>query len=390
MGEPITLTDPDGAVTRLAPSSSWTREQVRAPGGEPALVTRLESGQLWFASGRRRSPWRHEVQVGAATVSTPQGRFHAIAETDGGATVVCQAGRARVVTGLGDPVLLNAEESAAISSDGGTLVVMDRGSATAGAGALTPDPEAAPARSTSSGSETGSEAAGDEPGAGDQGPAGLVAVAPAGRRARRRWEWIPELTAVAAVIALLVALALWVVGGRTSNDVAAPVPTTAATVAPPTTRRPGTAPSTAPTRTTRPRTTTSAAPATTTSRRPATTTTRPATTSTAPPATTTAPPATTTVTARPVAPGASAVGELVGCRRVGGGVEATVELTHRAGGASPFEVTVALVDAGDDVFAQAKGRSASLQPASRGRMTVTVPVAGRVSGACEVLQVVAV
>ena len=43
--EPITLTDPDGAVTRVAPWSSWTREQVRAPGGEPALVTRLEQGQ---------------------------------------------------------------------------------------------------------------------------------------------------------------------------------------------------------------------------------------------------------------------------------------------------------------------------------------------------------
>ena len=32
--EPITLTDPDGAVTRVAPWSTWTREQVRAPGGE--------------------------------------------------------------------------------------------------------------------------------------------------------------------------------------------------------------------------------------------------------------------------------------------------------------------------------------------------------------------
>ena len=62
--EPITLTDPDGAVTLVAPWSTWTREQVRAPGGEPALVTRLEQGQLWFSAGRRRSPWRHEVRIG--------------------------------------------------------------------------------------------------------------------------------------------------------------------------------------------------------------------------------------------------------------------------------------------------------------------------------------
>src|SRR4051794_13149531 len=124
--EPITLTDPDGAVTRVAPWSSWTREQVRAPGGEPALVTRLDHGQLWFAAGRRRSPWRHEVHVGPAVVSTPRGRFHATAEPDGGATIACLAGRTRGGGGLREPVLLSADQSAAVSSDGRTLVVIER------------------------------------------------------------------------------------------------------------------------------------------------------------------------------------------------------------------------------------------------------------------------
>src|SRR4051794_13328335 len=126
--EPITLTDPDGAVTRVAPWSSWTREQVRAPGGEPALVTRLDQGQLWFSAGRRRSPWRHEVHVGPAVVSTPRGRFQAVAEPDGGAPIACLAGRTRVVAGLREPVLLGPDQSAAVSSDGRTLVVMDRAS----------------------------------------------------------------------------------------------------------------------------------------------------------------------------------------------------------------------------------------------------------------------
>ena len=79
--EPITLTDPDGAVTLVAPWSTWTREQMRAPGGEPALVTRLEQGQLWFSAGRRRSPWRHEVHIGRVVVSTPMGRFQMLART---------------------------------------------------------------------------------------------------------------------------------------------------------------------------------------------------------------------------------------------------------------------------------------------------------------------
>ncbi|MBX3285869.1 MAG: hypothetical protein KF703_11050, partial [Actinobacteria bacterium] len=104
--EPITLTDPDGAVTLVAPWSTWTREQMRAPGGEPALVTRLEQGQLWFSAGRRRSPWRHEVHIGPVVVSTPVGRFHVTAEPDGGATVDCLAGRTRVKAGLQEPVIL--------------------------------------------------------------------------------------------------------------------------------------------------------------------------------------------------------------------------------------------------------------------------------------------
>lgn len=124
--ESVLLTDPNGAVTRVAPWSTWTREQRRTPGGEAALITRLDDGQLWFSAGSSSSTWRHEVHVGTAVVTTPSGRFHAIAEADGGATITCLAGRTRVATNLRQPALLEADQMVAVASDGRTLVVMER------------------------------------------------------------------------------------------------------------------------------------------------------------------------------------------------------------------------------------------------------------------------
>lgn len=364
--EPITLTDPDGAVTRVAPWSSWTREQVRAPGGEPALVTRLDQGQLWFSAGRRRSPWRHEVHVGPAVVSTPRGRFHAIAESDGGATVACLAGRTRVVAGLREPVLLGPDQSAAISSDGRTLVVMDRVVATEGdddvrvvdltaaeageAGAAAEVPELAtvgaaagavasvsgprfpelPAEGTDGGDDGDAE---DLPYAGEPGPA--------------RLGWIPELMAVAALVGLLVA-AVWVFTRDTGDDVGRTKPTVPVSDLTP-------APTTGRAITTV-ATTTTAAPST----------------SAAP--TTTAPPATTT--------GATAVGELTGCRRAAGGVSVTVTVTHRTGPASRFRVAAALADASGATFARASADTDVVQPGSSTTASVLVPVTGPVAGSC--------
>ena len=377
MIEPITLTDPDGAVTRLAPSSTWNREQVRAPGGEPALVTRLDSGQLWFAAGRRRSPWRHEVHVGAAVVSTPDGRFQAIAEGDGGATIVCLAGRARIVTGLGDPVLLHAEESAAVSGDGETLLVMDR--VVGDERAFEPDePASVPpdrplmpvvvetAAERNAAEEAGEDATADQPA--PVSASGLALIEPA-----RRWrprEWVPEITVVAAVVALLVAVAM-VFGGGSDGDseqAAAPVTassTTTATTRPPTTRPP----------TTRPPTT-----------RPPTTqppTTRPPTTQ--PPATA---PTAAPQPARVAVVGAFATGELVGCQRVPGGVKATVDVISRGGPASWFRLLVGLRDSNGAVVAQAEGLTDRLPPGGGARVEVLVPVQGPVTGVCEVLGVV--
>ncbi|HEX2578753.1 MAG TPA: hypothetical protein VHK88_20585, partial [Aquihabitans sp.] len=249
--EPITLTDPDGAVTRVAPWSSWTREQVRAPGGEPALVTRLEHGQLWFAAGRTRSPWRHEVHVGPAIVSTPRGRFQATAEADGGATIACLSGRTRVVAGLREPVLLEPDQSAAVSSDGATLVVMDRpsGDERSGAderpereaGGDAPSAAAVPAFADSDrdhdldlvladadlelgrtgASADDAEDAGEVAEVAGGGPEvptePLPARAPDGPD-RRRLRWVPELVAVAALLGVLVAAVIVFAGSGSDDD----------------------------------------------------------------------------------------------------------------------------------------------------------------------------
>ena len=364
--EPITLTDPDGAVTRVAPWSSWTREQVRAPGGEPALVTRLDQGQLWFAAGRRRSPWRHEVHVGPAIVSTPRGRFQAIAEPDGGATIACLAGRTRVVAGLREPVLLGPDQSAAVSSDGRTLVVMDQ---TSGAEITDPDiidltaaeelEEAEVADLATVGAAEVSVGRGghlltmpgfeerppDEPSApeplpysDDSGPA--------------RLGWIPELAAVLALIGLLVA-GVWVFtrDGDGGADVASGPITTLpiATSAPQTTEAP---------------------------------------TTTAVPTTTDAPTTTATPTTRPpAATGATALGELQGCRRGPDGVIATVSLSHRSGPPSTFSVSAALVDPTGNEFARGTSRSELIQPGATSTVDVSISTEGKVDGSCELLEV---
>lgn len=354
--EPITLTDPDGAVTRVAPWSSWTREQVRAPGGEPALVTRLDQGQLWFAAGRRRSPWRHEVLVGPATVSTPRGRFHVTAEPDGGATIACLAGRTRVVAGLREPVVLGPDQTAAVASDGATLVVMDRTSgaplATHGDGAHEDPVEEEPVIPLSDGQVW--PAPDDEPAA-----VPLPAVA-GGDTAddlddeRPRLPWLPEVVAVAALLAVLVAA--FVVFGGSAED-----PQQVASVGSPTTIRA--------TSTTEEATSTTAAP-----------TTSPATTA----APTTVAPSTTPPTA--AAPG-TAEGALASCRRADGGVVATINLSHRSGGPGRFAVSVGLVDGAGQVFAQGTAESAVLDRGASQPVDVLVPVAGSVNGACELLGV---
>ncbi len=384
--EPITLTDPDGAVTRVAPWSTWTREQVRAPGGEPALVTRLEAGQLWFAAGRRRSPWRHEVHVGPATVSTPKGRFHVTAEPDGGATIACLTGRTRVVAGLREPVVLGPDQTAAVASDGATVVVMDRSSGVSdeepdwgdlsapipGAvasdegegddetelqlealgeprgdgqvGAATPAAGAAPAALAAAGAEGG-------------GGAGGAPVSPGPEPGEpRRWTWLPELVAVMAVIAVLVA-AVMVFGHGSDADEA-------------TSNRPAST-----------STTTTSAPSTSTSTTPTPTTT---TTPTTTPTTTTTPSTTPTV----VAPGI-ATGTLSSCRRSPGGVTATVAVVHRSGGAGRFTVAVGLVDGGGAVFGQGQAQTGVVRPGATVNLDVPIKVAGAAGGSCELLEVVA-
>jgi hypothetical protein len=363
------LTDPDGAVTRVAPWSSWTREQVRAPGGEPALVTRLDQGQLWFSAGRRRSPWRHEVHVGPAVVSTPRGRFQAVAEPDGGATIACLAGRTRVVAGLREPVLLGPDQSAAVSSDGRTLVVMDRAS-----GAEITDPEvidltaaeeldevevaelaavgSSDAASGGGGAVLSLPAFDERP---PESPSAPEPIVTEEEPRPARLGWIPELVAVLAVVGLVIA-AVWVFSGGDdgTTETAAPVTTLPIT-------------STAPTSTERPTTTAAA-----------TTTDAPATTSA---------PVTTQTTRPPAATGATAIGELQACKRSPDGVIATVSLSHRSGPASTFNVSASLVDPQGNEFARGAARSPLIQPGQEGTVDVLVRTNGRVEGSCELLEV---
>lgn len=395
-GEPITLTDPDGAVTLVAPWASWTREQVRAPGGEPALVTRLDQGQLWFSAGRRRSPWRHEVHIGDVVVSTPAGRFHVTAEPDGGATVECLAGRTRIASGLHEAVVLDAGETAAVASDARTVVLLDRESAEAVEGGAPADrrAELAPARAAvgifdgAAGSalaaavvradaagatgDDGTHPAPDGPalvepatdpasagdGGDDEGGAAPVGSDLPGALpllARPAWRRIPELVAVAALVGVL--LAAVIVFGRSTAD--------ELTTAPPSTLD---------------RPTTTDAPSTTAA----------STTSTAP--TTTTPASTPSTTAAPqaVTPTGTAGGELTRCRRApDGAVLATVLVTLTSGGAGRFKVDVGLVDRAGQVFARGEASSGLVEAGAPATVDVPVKVDGPVSGSCELLSVTA-
>jgi hypothetical protein len=345
--EPITLTDPDGAVTRVAPWSAWTREQVRRPGGESALVTRLDQGRLWFSSGRRKSPWLHEVHVGPAVVSTPGGRFQVSVEPDGGASVACLAGRTRVAASLEGPVVLGPDQSAAVSSDGLTLVVLDRPGVDVEDPLEEPNPVDDPKRHASDALV-------------EQGGEGVAELA---AERRRRWWWVPELTAAAAVVAVfLAAITLFV---------HRPSPGTSETAI------------TATTRSTLPLDTT--APPTVTSTTAVVTTTAPPTTA-APTTVTTVPPATSSPI-RPVSPGATGVGVLQACRRAPGGVLATVRVRHQVGAPSRFEVTVAAVDRSGAPVAQGKATTGALQPGTVGSVDVVVSTDTANVASCTVLMV---
>ncbi len=123
--EPVTLVDLDGAVTRIAPFSVWTREQVRHPGDQPLFITRLERGQLWHRAVQHGRTWAHEVQVGPATVMSEGGQFHVLAEPDGGATITCLEGQVAVAAQLTAPLLLERDEAVSIAADGETCVVIE-------------------------------------------------------------------------------------------------------------------------------------------------------------------------------------------------------------------------------------------------------------------------
>jgi hypothetical protein len=371
--EPITLNDPDGSVTRVAPWSTRTREQVRAPGGEPALVTHLEAGQLWFAAGRPRSPWRHEIRVGPAIVSTPRGRFHVTAEPDGGATIVCLAGRTRIVAGLREPVLLGPDQTAAVSSDGATLVVMDR-TVEDGAGdldTLAPDADAVvepaaagPVIDLTDSVMDPADLPVAEPVA---APAAALAATPAGAALddeivapyvapRRRRRILAEVVAVAALVTVLVAAAIVFSRDdrKSTTDVAggAPTATTAVTGT-------STATTDAPAKTT-----TSAAETATTEPKPQTT----------------APPATVAIVSNP---SAKATYHLDDCKRSAGGVTATVSVTQSGGGAASFKVEVGLVDEAGAKFASGTASSPMLDDGATTVLTVPVANPTQTSGYCE-------
>jgi hypothetical protein len=89
------------------------------------FVTRLHRGQLWHRTAAPTANWTHQVQVGPAMVVSPRGRFHAVAETDGGATVTCLEGMVEVSTGLRDALALQPDQAVAVAADGETCVVTE-------------------------------------------------------------------------------------------------------------------------------------------------------------------------------------------------------------------------------------------------------------------------
>lgn len=330
--ESVLLTDPDGAVTRVAPWSTWTREQRRAPGGEPSLVTRLDQGQLWFSAGSSGSPWRHEVRVGPAVVSTPRGRFHAIAEDDGGATVACLAGRTRVSTAFREPVLLDADQTVAVSSDGTTMVVINRES---------------------------------EP--------GLMLTGSAKGRPGRNRSRLPEAASIVALLALLVGAVFLFGRGLVPNEqVMVPVDFVPETVIDAPSVDPATVDPTVSEADTGPAEVGDADIAEDVPPAP----------STAP--TTSAPlPAVPPQVAPVTAPPGTATGRLIGCRRSATGVVATVDVVHRSGGPDRFTVDVALVDRTGTVFATGSSRTPVIEPSASFALDVAVDAESAARGACE-------
>lgn len=332
--ESVLLTDPNGAVTRVAPWSAWTREQRRTPGGEAALITRLDDGQLWFSAGSSGSAWRHEVHVGPAVVTTPSGRFHAVAEVDGGATITCLAGRTRVATNLRQPALLEADQMVAVASDGRTLVVMER------------EVAAVPVL----------------PGQAETQPE------------RRRRSRLPEAAAVAALVAVLIGAT--VLYGRqllASQQSEAPISSASGPLV-----------STAPV----PTAPTISSDTVGGSRgeadgpvpeRPVATTPPPA-----------APEPNSPAEAAPVAAArGTATGRLVDCRRSAGGVLAVVDLAHRSGGPGRYTVDVALVDRRGAVYATGSSLSPVVGSAAPATVEVVVAADSAARGACELTGITA-
>ena len=369
--EPITLSDPDGAITRVAPWSTWTREQVRAPGGEPSLVTHLKDGQLWFAAGRTRSPWHHEIRIGRVSVTTPRGRFHASAAQEGGATVACLAGRTRVLVEGGEPLVLRENQTAAISSDGNTVVVTQE----------TPfvDPETVPLAAFEPRDDAAHVGVDGPPEARSDTADDSLLPIPAPRRSRAV-VGVSRVAAVVAIVAVAVASLSLLLRDRGDDDAAGAVDrrVTQTTTGPAPTGPPATRPGTAPQRTTEPRDTTTEAKATTSS--------SPATT--APPATQAPAPPATIATVRS-SPDAVAVGRLNACKRVDGGVLATVDVIHTKGGVGRFRVEIAVVDGAGRRIATSSGETALLTGSDSAVIEVRVPVAGKVAGSCQILGVTA-
>ena len=280
--------------------------------------------------------------------------------------------------------MLGPQQTAAVASDGGTLVVLDNGdgrvatpgptaadplapaaAATAAAAASSAVPDEPPtdgpgATDPSAADASGAELAGAAApvagdGGSDDGGSGEEPPAAEGEAPRPRPSRLPELVSVAALLAVLVAGI--VVFGRHSDatdkvDVAAPVSSSTTLVS------------------------STAKPTTTTS-------------TTAPPTTTTEPVTTSTSTTSPpnLSNPAIASGALASCKRSNGGVVATIKVSLTSGGPGRFKVGVGLVGADGAVFARGEAKTAMISEGGTAPVDVQVNVPGEIKGACELLGV---
>ena len=103
------------------------------------------------------------------------------------------------------------------------------------------------------------------------------------------------------------------------------------------------------------------------------------------PSTTQAPPV--TVPTVRSSPDARAVGTLVGCRRSGSGVVATVDVRHTSGGAGRFLVEIGVVDASGRSIATGRATSGLIADGQVVPVQVEVAAEGIVNGACELVSV---